>query len=61
MVKVGFIVEGDCEKIIIESPQFKQFLLSCGFELVTPVINAAGVVCCPSRATSGSVGFCSRG
>ena len=42
MVKVGFIVEGDCEKIIIESPQFKQFLLSCGFELVTPVINAAG-------------------
>lgn len=42
MVKVGFIVEGDCEKIIIESAQFRQFLTACGFELVTPVINAAG-------------------
>lgn len=42
MVKVGFIVEGDSEKIVIESEGFKRFLAGCGFELVTPVINATG-------------------
>ena len=42
MVKVGFIVEGDSEKVIIESPQFKSWLSSKGIELITPVLNAAG-------------------
>ncbi len=42
MVKVGFIVEGDSEKIILESVQFREFLASHGCKLVTPVINASG-------------------
>lgn len=42
MVKVGFIVEGDSEKIVIESEGFRRFLADCGFKLVTPVINAKG-------------------
>lgn len=42
MVKVGFIVEGDSEKIVIESEKFKNFLQKNGFELADPVINAKG-------------------
>lgn len=42
MVKVGFIVEGDSEKIVIESPDFKAFLQENDFELVNPVVNAKG-------------------
>lgn len=42
MVKAGFIVEGACEKIVVESPAFKQFLADYGYELVTPVIDANG-------------------
>ena len=42
MVKVGFIVEGDSEKIVIESSRFKDFLKSCNCQLITPVINAGG-------------------
>ena len=42
MVKVGFIVEGSCEKIIIESEAFKTFLHRNGFELVEPVVDAKG-------------------
>lgn len=42
MVKVGFIVEGESEKIVVESPQFKQFLANHNCQLVTPVINAHG-------------------
>jgi hypothetical protein len=37
MVKVGFIVEGDSEKIVIESSDFKAFLQENDFELVNPV------------------------
>lgn len=40
--KIGFIVEGGSEKIIIESPQFRAFLNKHGYELVTPVIDAEG-------------------
>lgn len=40
--KIGFIVEGGSEKIIIESPQFRAFLNKHGCELVTPVIDAEG-------------------
>jgi hypothetical protein len=42
MVKVGFIVEGDSEKIVIESSDFKAFLQENDFELVNPVVNAKG-------------------
>lgn len=42
MVKVGFIVEGATEKIIIESDKFKAFLNQNQYELVHPVIDAKG-------------------
>ncbi|CDG15736.1 hypothetical protein [Xenorhabdus doucetiae] len=42
MVKVGFIVEGASESIIISSPNFKAFLYAHGYELVTPVVDAEG-------------------
>lgn len=42
MVKVGFIVEGDTESIIVNSPAFISFLREQGFELVAPVIDAKG-------------------
>lgn len=42
MVKVGFIVEGETEKIIIESDKFKAFLNQNQYELVHPVIDAKG-------------------
>ncbi|WP_339480311.1 hypothetical protein [Pseudomonas sp. RL_5y_Pfl2_73] len=41
MVKVGFIVEGDSEKIVIESADFKAFLQANDFELVNPVVNGS--------------------
>ena len=41
-IKVGFIVEGGSEKIIVESPQFGELLNTNGYELVTPVIDAEG-------------------
>lgn len=34
MVKIGFIVEGDCEKLLIASPMFQAFLRKHGFEIV---------------------------
>lgn len=42
MVKIGFIVEGGSEKIIIESDAFKAWLGQLGVELVRPVIDAKG-------------------
>lgn len=42
MVKVGFIVEGGSEKVIIESMQFRNWLQQNGIELVTPVLDANG-------------------
>ena len=42
MVKVGFIVEGSCEKIVIESAVFKDFLQRNDFELIEPVVDANG-------------------
>ncbi|WP_371974277.1 hypothetical protein ACB496_02670 [Lelliottia nimipressuralis] len=42
MVKIGFIVEGDTESIIVNSPAFISFLRANNFELVTPVIDAKG-------------------
>lgn len=42
MVKVGFICEGDVEKILIESVNFQSFLKRLNIECVKPVINATG-------------------
>ena len=42
MVKVGFIVEGDSEKVLIESAGFKKWAGSQGLEICSPVINAKG-------------------
>lgn len=42
MVKLGFIVEGDSEKIVIESPAFVSLCELAGLELCHPVINAKG-------------------
>ena len=42
MVKVGFIVEGSTESIIVNSSLFVAFLQNHGFELVTPVVDAKG-------------------
>lgn len=42
MVKAGFIVEGACERIVVESEMFRTLLQSCGHALVTPVIDAKG-------------------
>lgn len=42
MVKVGFIVEGDTEKVIVESPAFIAWLSANGISLVRPVVNAKG-------------------
>ena len=42
MVKIGFIVEGDTEKIIIESARFKSWAMASGIEICAPVINAKG-------------------
>ncbi len=42
MVKVGFIVEGKCERKIIESEQFVDFLKRSNCELIYPVIDAEG-------------------
>ncbi|XQE66264.1 hypothetical protein ACOAPY_16560 [Pseudomonas sp. P3C3] len=42
MVKVGFIVEGDTEKLIIESTRFRKKLQEINLEVCDPIINASG-------------------
>lgn len=42
MVRVGFIVEGDTEKIFIESKMFTQWALRRNIEIVSPVLDAEG-------------------
>lgn len=42
MVKVGFIVEGDTEKIIVESKAFQSWAKSVGLEICSPVVDAKG-------------------
>ena len=42
MVNIGFIVEGNTEKIVIDSPQFKNFLRGIDISVVNPVIDANG-------------------
>jgi len=42
MVKVGFICEGETERIIIGSSQFREFLRSLNIERIETVIDAGG-------------------
>jgi len=42
MVKLGFIVEGGTEKIIVESPAFNSWLNQQGLLLIKPVLDAKG-------------------
>ncbi len=42
MVKVGFIVEGDSEKVLIESAGFRKWASGQGLGICSPVINAKG-------------------
>lgn len=42
MVKIGFIVEGDTEKILLESNEFRNLLNELRLEYVSDVINASG-------------------
>lgn len=41
-MKLGFIVEGDSEKIMLESAGFKRWANAAGLEICSPVINAKG-------------------
>ena len=46
MVTVGFVVEGDSEKRLVESKLFRKWLReNCNSEVVDPVVNAAGNMC----------------
>lgn len=42
LVKVGFVVEGDCEKLLIESKQFRAWANQQQLYICDPVINAKG-------------------
>ena len=42
MVKLGFIVEGDTEKILLESHSFKNLLHSLKVDYVSDIINVGG-------------------
>jgi hypothetical protein len=42
MVKVGFIVEGNSEKVLIESAGFRKWASDQGLEICSPVIDAKG-------------------
>ncbi|PVZ66782.1 hypothetical protein [Pelagibaculum spongiae] len=42
MVKVGFIVEGFTEKVVIESAGFQSWTREQGIEVIHPVVNATG-------------------
>jgi len=42
VVKVGFIVEGDTEKILLESKNFKDWTKNIGIDICHPIENAKG-------------------
>ena len=42
MVKIGFIVEGDTEKILLESKNFKDWTKNIGIDICHPIENAKG-------------------
>jgi hypothetical protein len=42
MVKVGFVVEGYCEKILLESSNFRDWAEQNSIQICDPIINACG-------------------
>ena len=42
MIRIGFVVEGICEKLLIESAGFHTWASQYGLEIGYPVINAGG-------------------
>jgi hypothetical protein len=42
VIKIGFIVEGICEKLLVESANFQTWANKQSLEICTPVINAGG-------------------
>jgi len=42
MVTIGFIVEGDTEKILFSSPAFQNYLTSINIKYIPEIINAGG-------------------
>lgn len=42
MVKIGLLVEGHCEEMILSSDAFTRFLTDCGLKLVDRIINVRG-------------------
>lgn len=50
VVKIGFVVEGDTEKLLIESTNFRNWATQHNIEIGIPVINAeGGGNLCPRR------------
>lgn len=42
MVKIGFIVEGKTEKVLVQSKEFQDWCSTVGIEIVEPVVDAGG-------------------
>ncbi len=42
MVRIGFVVEGDCEKLLLESSTFQTWAKQHEIEICYPIINAGG-------------------
>ncbi|MEN8219325.1 MAG: hypothetical protein ABFS56_23785 [Pseudomonadota bacterium] len=42
MVRVGFVVEGYCEKILLESSNFRHWARQHNIQICDPIINACG-------------------
>ena len=42
MVKVGFVVEGHCEKMLLESSHFRYWAEKHSIDICDPIINARG-------------------
>ena len=42
MVRIGIIVEGDCERIVLKSTAFQRYLVMHQVQLVDDIINMAG-------------------
>jgi hypothetical protein len=42
MVRIGFVVEGYCEKILLESRNFRNWAIQHNIQICDPIINARG-------------------
>lgn len=57
MVRIGFVVEGDSEKVFVESTAFRQWLNEHGMSLVEPVAVAGGQGRMERAAGKGELGL----